>query len=138
MQREITFCELREKDVINVTDGRSLGNAIDLVLDYHTGLICGLIVPGEQKFFHFFKCEHIFVPWQNICKIGEDVILVEMFDAFTCSTQSVKKLGINKDEPVPKNYENNAKNSKNSMDNYANYEVYSRQTIVPESYKAYD
>ena len=66
MLREITFCELRQKDVINVTDGRSLGCIIDLVLDYHTGLVCGLVVPGEHRFFNLFKCDQLFVPWLNI------------------------------------------------------------------------
>ena len=138
MLREITFCELRQKDVINVADGRSLGCIIDLVLDYHTGLVCGLIVPGEHRFFNFFKCDQIFVPWQNICKIGEDVILVELFDSFTCSTGSVKKLSINKDEPQTKNYDNSLKNSKNYMENYDSYEIYAKKSAMPEGYRTYD
>jgi YlmC/YmxH family sporulation protein len=138
MLREITFCELRQKDVINVTDGKSLGCIVDLVLDYHTGLICGLVVPGEHKFFNFFKCEQLFVPWQNICKIGEDVILVELFDAFTCSSPTVNKLGVNKEDAPSKNYGNSLKNSKNNMESYDSYEIYAKKSAVPEIYRVYD
>lgn len=77
---ETTFCQLRCKQVINVVDGTCLGNVIDIVFNQCTGRICGIIVPGEKGGFWFFKkCEEIFIPFQQICKIGEDVILVELF-----------------------------------------------------------
>ena len=119
-----------------MTDGKNLGNIIDLVMDCHAGVVCGFIVPGEKRFFNFFKCEQLFVPWQNICKIGEDVILVEMFDANTCSINSVKKLGIENEDRPHKNYDNLSKNSKNSMEYYDNYEIFAKKTITPESYRS--
>lgn len=81
---ETTFTELRNKEVINVLTGRLLGNVCDLVLDLRRNIILGLVVPGSKSFFNFFKCcQEIFIPYSSICKIGEDVILVEVLENST-------------------------------------------------------
>ena len=78
---ETSFLELRNKEVINVVDGCLLGRIIDVVFDVRTSRVLGFIVPGVRAFFNIFKsCPEIFVPYRNICKIGDDVILVEIFD----------------------------------------------------------
>ena len=78
MNCEITFCELREKTVVNMCDGKSLGRVIDIALTFN-GHVIGLIVPGDKCIFKNFTTNNsIFVPWQNICKIGDDVILVNL------------------------------------------------------------
>ena len=77
---ECSFLELRCKEVINVVDGRCLGHVVDIVFDLRTGCICGLVVPGERGFWNMFKkCNELFVPYNQICKIGEDTILVELY-----------------------------------------------------------
>ena len=75
---EYTFCELKCKDVINIIDGRRLGRIIDMVFNANRGTICGIVVPGERTFHFFRPSEDIFIPWCNILRIGEDVILVEI------------------------------------------------------------
>lgn len=75
---EISFSDLKCKEVINVTDGKKLGNVIDIIFASNNGCILGFVVPGAKKSF-FKSCENIFVPYNNICKIGIDVILVELF-----------------------------------------------------------
>lgn len=76
---ETSFFELRSKDVINVTDGKCLGHICDIVLEICTGQILGFVVPSSKTFLNIFKSgEDIFIPYNNICKIGEDVILVEL------------------------------------------------------------
>jgi len=76
---ETSFFELRMKSVINVVDGKNLGNICDIVLEVCTAKILGFIVPGKKKWYHFFKsCEDIFIPYHNVCKIGVDSILVEI------------------------------------------------------------
>lgn len=82
---DATFGELKSKEVINIIDGARLGHVSDLVLDENFGKICGLIVPGNTSAFSFFKksANSIFIPYNQICKIGEDVILVELFIAST-------------------------------------------------------
>ena len=75
---EISYCELRTKMVVNLTDGRKLGRIIDLVYDECTAKVLGLVVPGGRSFVFFRPKEDIFIPYHCICKIGEDTILVEL------------------------------------------------------------
>ena len=78
---ETSYLELRNKEVINVVDGSLLGRIIDVVFDIRTSRVLGFIVPGVRCFFNIFKsCPEVFVPYKNICKIGDDVILVEVFN----------------------------------------------------------
>lgn len=99
---ETSFTELRNKEVINVLSGRLLGNVCDIVLDLRKNIILGLIVPGNKSFFNIFKpCHEIFIPYNSICKVGEDVILVEVVE---CSAKK-KKQNV-KTFDVGKNLEN--------------------------------
>ena len=76
---EISFSELRSKIVINLVDGKKLGHVIDIIFDQNTAKILGIIVPSAKGAFSFFKSkEDIFIPYHNICKIGEDTILVQL------------------------------------------------------------
>ncbi len=78
---ESSFLDLRCKEVINIVDGRLLGHIIDMTVELRSGRILGLVVPAGKSFFSFFKApQEIFIPYKNICKIGEDVILVEMYN----------------------------------------------------------
>ena len=78
---ETTYTEIRTKQVINVLSGRLLGNVCDVVMDLRRNCILGFIVPGSKSFFSFLKSNsEIFIPISNICKIGEDVILVEVIE----------------------------------------------------------
>lgn len=81
---EITFCELRDKIVINVIDGKRLGHILDMSINL-CGKIIGIILPAERKVFKgFAACDTIFIPWRNIVKVGEDAVLVELFSGGTC------------------------------------------------------
>lgn len=73
---DIAFTDLKEKEIINVTDGKKLGRIIDFLFDIETGQIKGIIVPGERKIFK--RNEDIFVPLEKIRRIGGDVILVKL------------------------------------------------------------
>ena len=76
---ESSFSEIRSKLVVNLVDGKKMGHIIDLVFEEQTAKILGVIVPGTKSFFSFFKPkEDIFIPYHNICKIGEDTILVQL------------------------------------------------------------
>ncbi len=73
------FCKLRQKEVVNIVDGARLGYICDLVLDVGTGRICAIVVPGPSRFSFLFRGERDqVIPWKNIRKIGDDVILVEV------------------------------------------------------------
>ena len=76
---DLSFCDLRAKQVINVSDGKCLGNIIDLVFDSCTCRVKGLVVPTNKGVFNFFKSNtDIFIPFRRVIKIGKDVILVEI------------------------------------------------------------
>ena len=76
---EISFSELRTKIVVNLIDGRRLGNVIDLIFDESSAKILGIIVPGAKGISSIFKSrEDVFIPYHNICKIGQDTILVDL------------------------------------------------------------
>ena len=73
------FSCLREKEVINICDGKRLGCACDLEIDASTGRICTLIIPEECGKWNFFGKERAyFVPWRCVKRIGDDIILVEV------------------------------------------------------------
>lgn len=74
---EISYAELRQKTVVNIVDGKNLGHIIDAIFDDCYGKLLGFVVPSIKR--SFFKSQNdIFIPYQNICKIGTDVILVEL------------------------------------------------------------
>ena len=76
---ELSFCELRAKEVVNICDGKKMGNIIDLIFDCNCARITGLVVPGEKTLLNFFKTSNdIFIPYNRIRKIGTDIILVEL------------------------------------------------------------
>lgn len=72
---EFSFSELRTKEVINTQDGRKLGRVCDVVLCYPENRWIGLVVPGGKG---FSRKQELFLQLQNIVKIGEDVILVNV------------------------------------------------------------
>ncbi len=78
---ETTLGELKSKEVINIIDGARLGRVGDLVFDLPSGRINGFIVPGRSSFLGLIKNTNnsIYIPFNQICKIGEDVILVELY-----------------------------------------------------------
>ena len=89
---ELSFCELRAKEVVNICDGKKMGNIIDLVFDCSCARITGLVVPAEKSFLNFFKSNNdIFIPYNCIRKIGTDIILVELTPVNTLSKDKANK-----------------------------------------------
>ncbi|RAL26023.1 YlmC/YmxH family sporulation protein [Thermoflavimicrobium daqui] len=75
----IKISELQAKDVVNIIDGRKLGQIHDLELDLRQGVIKAVIVPSETRFFGWFSGgQEWVIPWKQIIKIGSDVILVRL------------------------------------------------------------
>jgi len=72
---EITFNEIKSKEIICTFDGKRLGRATDIVFSKEENKVMGLVVPGEGKFLR--KANDVFIPIENIEKIGDDVILVK-------------------------------------------------------------
>ena len=71
---EISYCDLKQNEVINVTDGKRMGRIVDLIISLDSCRVLGVVVPSVKKLFK--SKEDIFIPWKNIRKIGDDVILI--------------------------------------------------------------
>jgi YlmC/YmxH family sporulation protein len=77
----IRISEFQMKDVVNISDGRKLGNIGDIDINLKTGRIEAIIIVGTGKVLGLFgKDEEVTISWKNILKIGEDVILVRYKD----------------------------------------------------------
>ena len=73
----VRISEFQIKDVVNVGDGKKLGNISDIEINLLTGKIDAIVISGTGKLLSIFgKNEEVIIPWKNIIKIGEDVILV--------------------------------------------------------------
>lgn len=70
--------DLQNKDIVNVVDGKNIGNIIDVKIDEEKGNIEAFIIEPNKNFFSFNKGMDTEIGWSNITKIGEDVILVKI------------------------------------------------------------
>ncbi|ENZ01712.1 YlmC/YmxH family sporulation protein [Clostridium thermobutyricum] len=68
---------MRNMEVIEVNTGKKLGFIYDIKIDCENDKVDGLILPGENKGW-FQKEDEIEIPWDNVVKIGMDVILVSL------------------------------------------------------------
>ena len=67
--------DLQSKKIINITDGKSIGNIIDVYVE-DNGSIESFIIETNKNFSSLNKESDIKIAWKDITKIGEDVILV--------------------------------------------------------------
>jgi len=66
------------KDIVNIADGKKLGNMTDLEINTTTGKIEAIVVSNSSRWMGVFgRDQEIVIPWHKIKKIGTDVILVE-------------------------------------------------------------
>lgn len=73
----VKLSALRERDIVNVVDGRRMGILGDLEIDAESGRIAAVVVPGASKLFGLLGSEGDYrIPWADIVTIGPDVILV--------------------------------------------------------------
>ena len=73
-----SLTSLTEKQVVNLCDGKILGYIVDFKIDICNGRLTAIIIPGEGGIFGFKKCTDIIIPWEKICKIGKDTIIVDI------------------------------------------------------------
>ena len=74
----VKISELKQREVININDGRRLGIVYDVEIDMENGKIDAIVIPGTGRVLGLFSKESdIVVNWENIKKIGADVILID-------------------------------------------------------------
>ncbi len=72
------FSELRLKEAIHIADGERLGFVSDIEIDSDTGKIISISVPGAYKAFGLLGKEpDRIIKWENIIKIGDDLVMVD-------------------------------------------------------------
>lgn len=74
--RDITFSELKQKDVVT-QDGANLGKPVDLVFSPQSKNVRGIVTPYGKKCL-FFHSQELYIPYSRIKKIGDDVIIVDV------------------------------------------------------------
>ena len=78
-----SFSQLKEKEVINICDGKRLGYICDILIDTDIGKICTLYI-SDGVFTFSEKKRFQKIDWCQIKCIGEDTILVEQNDREQC------------------------------------------------------
>ena len=73
---ELSFSQLKQKDVVSVTDGKNLSKVCDISLTFPDNNWLGITVTG-CKGFKLTNKKELFIPVGEIVKIGQDVILVK-------------------------------------------------------------
>lgn len=73
-----TLGQLRLKEVIGIGDGSRFGYVGDLELNLEDGRVKALVIPGRLRLFGLLgREEDVLIPWESVCRFGEDTILVD-------------------------------------------------------------
>lgn len=74
--------DFKHKEVINICDGKRLGYVQDVCAELESGRITSIIVPGRSnRLVSLFSTNNdIVIPWEKIRCIGDDLILVEIYN----------------------------------------------------------
>lgn len=69
--------ELKNKQVVCVSDGFVLGYISDIELDTSNGTLKSIIIFGQSRLFGLLGAsEDIIIPWERISVIGPETVLV--------------------------------------------------------------
>ncbi len=69
--------DLQNKDIVNIKDGKKIGNIVDVTID-NNGYMISFIIQKSKFSINIFKGnQEEEIKWNQIKKIGEDVILVD-------------------------------------------------------------
>ena len=75
------YWDLMEKDVVNIKDGEIMGRFDDVDIDTKAGKIQAFYIEEASKFMGMLgKTKARRVKWEEILKIGLDVIIVNVDD----------------------------------------------------------
>jgi len=66
--------DLQHKEIVNIVDGKRVGIIIDVIID-EKGYISNLVL--EDRRGRKFSREEYNIMWNQIIKIGDDIILID-------------------------------------------------------------
>lgn len=72
--------DLRQKKVIDVKTAEVVGYIRDMEIDFETGKIKSVTIPGRGPFGMFSLGKNTKVPWDSVVAIGREFVIVKMTD----------------------------------------------------------
>jgi len=76
--------DLKTMRIVNLANGKILGKISDLIMDVDRGYVKAIVMPGDIRWPAFWSSEKaVEVPWDKIKKIGQDVIIVDLPEAWS-------------------------------------------------------
>lgn len=73
---------LRQKEVVNISNAERLGHIRDVEISESTGCIETVIVQRKGCMLrHLFGGGELVIPWSSIEAVGDDLILVRFFES---------------------------------------------------------
>lgn len=76
----ISYFDLMEKDIINIKDGEIMGRFDDVEIEHKHGRITAFYIEEPGRFLGLGKTKTRRIKWEEIIKIGMDVIIVNVDD----------------------------------------------------------
>ena len=81
----VRITQLQCKEVICISDGRSLGFVTDVEIELPEGRVVAIVVPGPGHFMCVLgRQEDYVIPWKCIRRIGPDIILADICPEECC------------------------------------------------------
>ena len=76
----LNTADIRNKEVINIYDGKSMGFVCDIEINLKEGRIDGIVLPGDKSFMRIFgkDTNDFVIKWKYVRPVGDDVILVDV------------------------------------------------------------
>ncbi|MCR5607521.1 MAG: YlmC/YmxH family sporulation protein [Lachnospiraceae bacterium] len=79
MEKVVTLCNIKQKEVINQRNGIKLGFIYDIEIQAKCGQITMLIIKAPSRFLGLFGNNYEYIiEYDAIICIGEDVIIVDV------------------------------------------------------------
>lgn len=69
--------DLRQKRVIDVETAEVIGFIRDMDIDFDSGKIRSVTIPGRGVFGTFLKEKNVIVPWESVIAIGSEFVIVK-------------------------------------------------------------
>ena len=74
----VKYSELRSKEIIHINNGDRVGFISDIDIDFESGKVISISVPGPYKALGLLGKEpDTIIKWENIKKIGYDLIIID-------------------------------------------------------------
>ena len=93
--------DLQERQIVNIADGKCLGNIKDIELNVLDGTIQALVLPNTGGFWSMLQNQgELLIPWQKVIRLGVDVVLIDMPELVDGAGGGKRQKRRKKDEPA--------------------------------------